>query len=166
MTEDGDVIVGMDDFAQTLAGPIDRVELPRLLERVEQGGAAWTVMHGGRRIPMVSPVSGRVIEKNEMVLHDPSLINRSPYGDGWLLRVRPRRISVQLRNLLTGRSAQQWQDAVRAQLSAFFSGTPALMYQDGGVMITNLADRCSDDEWKRLLKQFLLVDESTSHFER
>ena len=164
MTEDGDVIVGMDDFAQSIAGSIDQVKLPRLLHRVEQGGIAWTLLHGQRCIPMVSPVSGRVIEKNEMVIHDPSLINRSPYGDGWLFKVRPRRISVQLHNLLSGRSAQQWQDAVRAQLSAFFSGTPALMYQDGGVMMSNLADRCSDDEWRRLLKQFLLIDESTPHF--
>ncbi len=158
--EDGDVIVGMDDFAQSVAGSIDCVMLPKLLRSVEQGGVAWTVMHGRRRIPMVSPVSGRVIEKNEMVLRDPSLINRSPYGDGWLFKVRPRKLPLQLHNLLTGRSAQQWQDAIRAQLSAFFAGTPALMYQDGGVMVEDLADRCSDDEWSRLQRQFFLVDDT------
>lgn len=161
-TEDGDVLVGLDEFAQSLIGSVDGVELPRLLRKVEQGGVAWKVRHGTRVVPIVSPVSGRVIEKNEMVLTDPSLVNSSPYGDGWLLRVRPARLPAQLHNLLTGKPAQQWLDAVRAQLGRFFSGTPALMYQDGGVMVKNLADRCSDDEWNRLVKEFFLVDDSKS----
>lgn len=162
MTEDGDVLVGMDDFAQSLIGTVDEVKLPQLLHRVSQGQVAWFVLHGHRLVPMVSPISGRVIEKNEMVLRDPSLINISPYGDGWLFRVRPRKLAHQLHNLFTGKAAQQWQDAVRARLAAIFSGTPALMYQDGGVMLKDLADRCSDEEWKRIAEEFFLVDDYSS----
>ncbi|HXX63536.1 MAG TPA: glycine cleavage system protein H [Bacteroidota bacterium] len=160
-TEDGDVLVGIDEFAQALIGTIDSVELPRLLKKVEQGSVAWRLRHGLRTVPIVAPVSGRVIEKNEMVLNNPSLVNRAPYGDGWLLRIKPRRLPSQLRNLLTGKSAQQWTDAVRSQLIAFFSGTPALMYQDGGVLLTDLSDRCSDEEWERLVREFFLVEKST-----
>ena len=160
-TEDGDVLVGIDDFAQSLIGTIDGLELPRLLRSVEQGKVAWKVRHGSREVPMICPVSGRVIEKNEMVTAHPGLVNSSPYGDGWLIRVRPRRLPAQLHNLLTGRSAQQWLDGARAQLSRFFSGTPALMYQDGGVMLTDLADRCSQQEWEKLVAEFFLVDENT-----
>jgi hypothetical protein len=110
---------------------------------------------------MVCPVSGRVIEKNEMVLANPGLVNTSPYGDGWLIRVRPRRFSAELHNLITGRSASQWVDGARARLAGFFSGAPALMYQDGGVMLSDLADRCSDEEWERLLHEFFLADTTT-----
>jgi glycine cleavage system H protein len=162
-TEDGDVLVGLDEFAGSLIGSVDAVELPRLLRKLEQGGVALTVRHGSRIVPILSPVSGRVIEKNEMVLTNPSLVNSSPYGDGWLFRVRPARLSSQLHNLLTGKQSQQWLDAVRAQLGRFFSGTPALMYQDGGVMVNNLSDRCSDEEWSRLVKEFFLVDDMTSN---
>jgi glycine cleavage system H protein len=162
-TEDGDVLVGLDEFAGSLIGSVDAVELPRLLRKVEQGGIAWKVRHGLRVVPIVSPVSGRVIEKNEMVLTDPSLVNSSPYGDGWLLRIRPTRLPSQLHNLLTGKQSQQWIDAVRARLGRFFSGTPALMYQDGGVMVNNLSDRCSDEEWNRLVKEFFLVDDTKSN---
>ncbi len=90
---------------------------------------------------MVSPDSGWVIEKNEAVLRTPGLLNSSPYGEGWLFKVKPHRLSAELHNMLTGKSAQQWQVFVRSQLGRFFSGTPALMYQDGGVMLTDLADR-------------------------
>ncbi len=160
-TEDGDVLVGIDDFAQSLIGTIDALELPRLLRKVEQGKVAWKIRHGSRTVPIVCPVSGRVIEKNEMVLAHPALVNSSPYGDGWLIRVKPRRLPAQLHNLITGKSAQQWLDGARAQLARFFSGTPALMYQDGGVMLTDLADRCSDEEWENLVGEFFLVDQDT-----
>jgi glycine cleavage system H protein len=148
----------MDDFAQSVIGSIDSVMLPRLLKRVNQGGVAWEVNHGGRKLRMVSPVSGRVIEKNEMVLMNPSLINTSPYGDGWLFKVRPAKLAPQLHNLLTGRTVAEWQETVRTHLSRFFSATPALMYQDGGVMVSNLSERCSDEEWKGLTKEFFLTE--------
>jgi len=160
-TEDGDVLVGIDDFAQSLIGTIDGLELPRLLKSLEQGKVAWRVLHGSRSVPMICPVSGRVIERNEMVMHDPKLVNSSPYGDGWLIRIRPRRLPAQLHNLITGKAAQHWLDGARAQLARFFSGTPALMYQDGGIMLTDLADRCSDEEWGRIVSEFFLVDETT-----
>jgi glycine cleavage system H protein len=162
-TEDGDVLVGADDFAQSLIGTVDGVELPRLLRKVEQGGVALKLLHGSRALPMLSPVSGRVIEKNEMVLKNPSLVNSSPYGDGWLIRVRPRKLPAQLHNLLTGKSAQRWADDVRAQLGKFFSGSPALMYQDGGVLMKDLAGRCSDEEWSRMVAEFFLTEERTIH---
>jgi glycine cleavage system H protein len=158
MTEDGDVLVGMDDFAQSVIGSVDAVALPRLLKRVEQGGVAWEVVHGDRKLKMVSPVSGRVIEKNEMVLINPSLVNTSPYGDGWLFRVHPEKLSPQLHNLLTGKKVFEWQESVRAHLNRFFSVTPALMYQDGGVMVSNLSERCSDEEWKGVAKEFFLTE--------
>ena len=87
----------MDDFAQSVIGSIEAVSAPPpVSSAVNQGGVAWEVVHGGRRLKMVSPVSGRVIEKNEMVLTNPPLVNTSPYGDGWLFRVRPDKLPPQL----------------------------------------------------------------------
>ncbi len=161
-TEDGDVLVGIDEFGQSLIGTIDEVEVPRLLKKVKQGEVGWRVWHGHRLVALVSPVGGRVIEKNEMVLRNPSLVNTAPFGDGWLLRIKPNRLPAQLNNLMTGRSAHQWLDAARARLGGFFVGTPALMYQDGGVPLKDFADRCSDEEWHRLVKEFFLTEEPQS----
>lgn len=157
LTEDGDVLVGIDDFAQSLIGTIEEVRLPRLLRSVRQGKTGFFVRHGNRVVPIVSPVSGRVIQKNEMVTGNPTLVNSSPYGDGWLIRVRPRKLAPQLPNLFTGRWAMQWQDLARAQLARMFSGTPALMFQDGGVILRDLADRCSDAEWRAIERDVFLA---------
>lgn len=109
----------------------------------------------------MSPVSGWVTQKNEMVLRNPGLINSSPYGDGWLFRVRPNKLAPQLKNLFTGRQVQIWQDMVRAQLHRMFSGSPVLLFQDGGLLVKNLSDRCSDEEWEVLQKEFFLVDDES-----
>jgi glycine cleavage system H protein len=161
VTEDGDVLVGIDEFAQSLLGSINGIELPRLLRRVRQGSVAVTVRHGNRVAQFVSPVSGRVVEKNEMVVHNPSLVNTSPYGDGWLLRVHPKGLPAQMNNLMGGKSVHQWQELALSRLHQFFSGTPALLYQDGGVLSSDLADRCSDEEWARLTREFFLHDGTT-----
>jgi glycine cleavage system H protein len=158
LTQDGDVVVGIDDFGQSVIGSVEEVKLPRLLQRVRQGEVGWIVKHGQRIVPMRSPVNGRVIEKNEMVLSNPHLINSSPYGDGWLFKVRPSKINSQLHNLFTGKDASRWLDAERSELGRCFSGTPALMYQEGGVLLQNLADKCSDAEWDKIARQFFKVD--------
>ncbi len=158
ITAEGDVVVGLDDFGQSIIGSIDEVKLPRFFQKVRQGEVGWIVRSGRRTVPLRSPVTGRVIEKNEMVLNNPSLVNTSPYGDGWLFKVRPTKVNTQLRNLFTGRDASRWQDSERVELARFFTGTPALMYQEGGVLLRNLADKCSDAEWAAIAKQFFLVD--------
>lgn len=159
-TQEGHAVVGVDDFTQSVVGRIDAVSLPRLLSRVKQGEAAWKLKHGERTLPMISPVSGWVVERNDAVLRDPSLLNTSPFGQGWLFKVKPYKLAAELRNLLAGREARQWQDAVRGHLQGFFSGTPALFMQDGGVLLQGLADRCSDEEWERLSREFFLSPET------
>lgn len=161
ITGEGYVVVGIDDFTQSVLGSVDAVRLPRLLKHVSQGSVGWTLQHGERRLPMVSPVSGWVVEKNEALLRNPSLLNSSPYGEGWLFKVKPYKLPQQLHNLLTGKYAHQWQDMVRTQLNRFLTGAPALTYQDGGIMMSNLCDRCSEQEWNAIAKEFFLIDETT-----
>ena len=157
-TPDGDAVLGIDDFGQSVIGSIDEVKLPRLLHKVRQGEVGWVVRHGDRTVTMRSPVTGWVIEKNEMVKNRPGLINSSPYGDGWLVKVRPVKLRFQLSNLFTGRAAIKWQDMERAELLRFFSRTPALMFQEGGVLLQNLTDKCSDEEWSSIARQFFHAD--------
>jgi glycine cleavage system H protein len=163
-TEDGDVLIGIDDFAQSVLGSVDAVSLPRTLKSLKQGGTGFVLGHGSRSIRFISPVSGRVMQRNDMVLANPTLVNRSPYADGWLIRVRPSKLSMQLKNLLTGKPAQQWQDNVRARLTQFFSAaTPALMYQDGGEFVHDLSDKCSAQECDSLIKEFFHADAPSAH---
>lgn len=162
-TEDGDFLAGVDELAQGIIGGVDELRLPRLLKYVRQGEVAWHIRHGRRTVGIVSPITGWVVQKNESAIHNPRLVNSAPLGDGWLVRIRPSKLNAQLANLLSGRSAARWQDMARAQLAAMFSGTPALLYQDGGVLLDDLADRCSDEEWRRIEQEIFLTNERTEN---
>lgn len=85
---DGTARVGMTDPAVTRAGKILHVRI-RAGREVEAGRSVASVESGKWVGPVPSPLPGHVLEANPAVLDDPSLINRDPYGAGWLATMRP-----------------------------------------------------------------------------
>jgi glycine cleavage system H protein len=80
--------VGISDYAQHELGDIVYVELPEVGATVSPGVAFGVVESVKAVSDLVSPVGGEVLEANTPVTDDPSIINGSPYGDGWLIKVR------------------------------------------------------------------------------
>jgi glycine cleavage system H protein len=108
---DGDVaVVGLNDFAQKLAGEIQFVELPDVDDEVSADEVVGTIETGKWVGKLYAPVSGDVAEVNEDVDDDPSLINSDPYGDGWLFKIRMSD-RTELENLMRGQDAVAWLEA-------------------------------------------------------
>ncbi|MBK7140585.1 MAG: glycine cleavage system protein GcvH [bacterium] len=85
---DGNVAtIGITDFAQGELGDIVFVELPEIGSSVAQMGKCGTIEAVKAVSEMFSPVSGTVKEINSSLDGDPMIINRDPYGDGWMLKV-------------------------------------------------------------------------------
>ena len=80
--------VGISDYAQHELGDIVYVELPEVGASVSPGVAFGVVESVKAVSDLISPVGGEVIEANTPVTDDSSIINTSPYGDGWLIKVR------------------------------------------------------------------------------
>lgn len=88
--KDEDILtIGITDHAQTMLGDLVYVELPEPESNVETGQECAVVESVKAAADIYSPVSGEVIEINELLLENPQLINEDPYGKGWLFRVRP-----------------------------------------------------------------------------
>jgi glycine cleavage system H protein len=86
---DGDVAtVGITDYAQTSLGDIVYVELPRLGATLQQFGNIGVVESVKAVSDLFTPVGGDVVEVNEAIDADPSLVNRAPFDEGWLFRVK------------------------------------------------------------------------------
>ncbi|HAL54952.1 MAG TPA: hypothetical protein DCP63_00365 [Bacteroidetes bacterium] len=154
LVKNGDAVaVGIDDFAQQFVGRLDAVELPVVGTIVQQGGSLATLEHAGRSVDAVAPVSGTVVEVNVMLQKNPGLINKSPYEGGWIARVRPSNLRVELRNLLRGVAADRWREAMRMQLFQWFAPSAGPVLQDGGRLAENFNDKLSDEEWERLARE-------------
>jgi glycine cleavage system H protein len=86
---DGDIAtIGISDFAQHELGDIVFVELPDVGMKVTAGEPCGSIEAVKAVEDMISPLSGKVSERNTDLEDSPDLINKSPYEDGWIIKVR------------------------------------------------------------------------------
>ena len=86
---DGDVAtVGISDFAQSQLGDVVFVELPAVGTQVFKKAEAAVVESVKAASDVYAPVSGEVVEVNEALEGTPELVNQSPTGDGWFMKIR------------------------------------------------------------------------------
>jgi glycine cleavage system H protein len=86
---EGGVRVGITDHAQEALGDIVFVTLPQPGTRVEAGQPLGEVESTKSVSDIYAPISGEVVAKNEVLDARPELVNADPYGDGWMVDVRP-----------------------------------------------------------------------------
>jgi glycine cleavage system H protein len=84
---DGTVRVGITHYAQDSLGDIVFVELPEPGTEVSAGQAIGEVESTKSVSDLYAPVSGKVTARNEALADAPDLVNRDPYGEGWMLEV-------------------------------------------------------------------------------
>lgn len=80
--------IGITDFAQSELGDIVFVELPEIGEYVKRGETFGTVEAVKTVEDLIAPLSGEVLEVNEMLEEDAEQINKDPYGAGWMIKIR------------------------------------------------------------------------------
>lgn len=86
---DGDsAIVGISDFAQHELGEIVFVELPEIGHNVAAGEPCGSIEAVKAAEDLISPISGKVEERNNELEDSPDLINKSPYEEGWLFKIK------------------------------------------------------------------------------
>jgi glycine cleavage system H protein len=98
---DGDVVVqGLTDLGQALAGEIVYAEVPRQGRSVEQG-QPFMSLESGKWVGRVKAViSGEISEANEEIEWESTVINESPYDEGWLAKIGPLSLESDLQNLM------------------------------------------------------------------
>jgi glycine cleavage system H protein len=79
--------VGITDYAQQQLGDIVYVELPEIETEIDADSELAEVESTKATSPIISPVSGTVVEVNEDIVDTPEIINEDPYGNGWLVSI-------------------------------------------------------------------------------
>lgn len=87
--DDGTVLVGITEHAQSQLGELVFVELPDLGVKVSASDEVGVIESIKATSEIYAPISGKIIEINENLEEAPALINTDPYGDGWLFRIDP-----------------------------------------------------------------------------
>jgi glycine cleavage system H protein len=87
---EGDVAyVGITDYAQEQLGDVVFVDIPSVGETLEAGEVFGTIEVVKTVSDLFIPVAGEVLEQNEALEENPELVNKDPYGKGWLIKIAP-----------------------------------------------------------------------------
>jgi glycine cleavage system H protein len=100
---DGTFLLGMTDVAQSMAGAMLHCRAKKVGKTVKQGKSLATVESGKWVGPVKSPFTCAIVAVNEAVAGDATILNRSPYEEGWIIHVKPE--SIEGAGLVSGEEA-------------------------------------------------------------
>jgi len=85
--EDNQAFVGITDYAQGELGDVVFVEIETLGAKLKQGEAFGTIEAVKTVSDLFMPASGEVLEINPMLTDKPELVNKDPFGEGWMIKI-------------------------------------------------------------------------------
>lgn len=81
--------VGITDYAQKELGDIVFVEVETVGEKLDKEEAFGTIEAVKTVSDLYMPVAGEILEFNEKLSSNPEIINKDPYGEGWIIKIKP-----------------------------------------------------------------------------
>jgi glycine cleavage system H lipoate-binding protein len=150
----GRIRVGLDQFAASLLGSVQKVETPQRGRWLRQGEKGWTATGAKGAAVMLAPAEGEIVAVNERAIENPNLVADDPYGKGWLLEIFSPDAEVSFRNLLSGSFAQRWMEESMSELRAMFAPSQPVTALDGGTIVPKLGDDLTAEDWKEATERF------------
>lgn len=105
LTAEGTVRVGITDHAQDALGDVVYVDLPSVGDSVAAEDSFGEIESTKSVSDLFAPIAGEIVAANEALEDDPALVNSDPYGEGWIIEIRPENAD-DLANLLTAEGYQ------------------------------------------------------------
>lgn len=89
LESDGTVTIGITDYAQNSLGDITYVQVPKVGATLKAGEVLGVVESVKAASDLYAPVAGTVVAANPVLETTPEAVNQSPYGEGWMIKVKP-----------------------------------------------------------------------------
>lgn len=142
--DEGNYLVGLDDFGKRLIGKAEEIKLPEIGTRLHANGTGWFVKTKNADARILSPVDGEVIETGND-------------EKGWYLKVKPIANDGDTSHLLRGKEVKAWfmRELERLQFALAPEGVGASL-ADGGVLIDDLPKAHPEADWDGVFGEMFL----------
>ena len=164
MDKDGLVKVGIDDFLQHVTGPLTRIKMKSPGERIRKGKLAVSIIQDGKQLDINAPVSGTIRDFNKTLRTNTSIINSSPYTEGWVYTIEPTNWIKEVQFLIMGNTYKEWLKSEFRRLKEFLmdSGRPGMVeyahvLQDGGELKSSILEDLGPETWEDFQTDFIDV---------
>jgi glycine cleavage system H lipoate-binding protein/ABC-type phosphate transport system substrate-binding protein len=163
MEQNGIVKVGIDDFMQHITGAITRIKMKGQGEQVKKGESILSIIQNGKQLNLYSPVSGIIKELNTSLDTNSSIINSSPYNEGWVYKIEPSNWLRENQLLFMADKQRQYiksefsrlKDFLVAALNADSLNLIPLVLQDGGELRDGVLSNLGPEEWEDFQTKFI-----------
>jgi glycine cleavage system H lipoate-binding protein/ABC-type phosphate transport system substrate-binding protein len=163
METDGFVKIGIDDFLQHVTGSITRISMREPGEFIRRGEKIITLIKDGKQLNVYAPITGTIKALNVNLYKDASLINNSPYENGWIYLLEPRNWLREIQFMFLGENYREWLKTELIRLRNFFavsirSHKTTFNYavlQDGGELKDNVLADLDPQVWEDFQTRFM-----------
>ncbi len=155
--------VGMDDFLLHLTGNVTVKRLKKPGEEVQKGDFIAEIEHEGKSLKIHSPISGEIVENNQLLTENPGLLNEDPYLKGWMYKIKPSRWIAETNSFYLAEEATNWsakeverfKDFLASSVKKYTEDPSHLVLQDGGELIDHPLSELPPEVWQDFERSFL-----------
>ncbi len=154
--------IGMDDFLHRTLGKISYSKLLKNGDHVSKGDPLFSVESNGKTLSLISPISGKIHQVNDLENTPGNHFYANPYDSDWVYEVEPEDWLTESLSFMNGGEALTWMKCEFARLRDFFmveekkaDPSQALILQDGGMIARNVLQYRSADIWSAFQEEFL-----------
>ncbi len=163
MERDGAVRIGVDDFIQHITGTVTRLKMKKPGEKIVRGEQILSLIQNGKQLNIYSPLSGTITSTNEILTRNSSIINSSPYSDGWVYKIEPENWIKETRVMIMAEKYSEWVKDEFARLKDFLATTlggnelklSQVVLQDGGEIRESLLEDFGPEVWEDFQTGFI-----------
>lgn len=163
MESNGFVKLGIDDFLQHTTGLLTRIEMKNTGDKIKKGEHLLTIIQKGKQLNIYAPISGTITACNNKLTTNSSLLNTSPYSDGWVYLVEPANWLLEIQFLSMADKYSTWLKKEFSRLKDFFavalkSNNPEyalIVLQDGGPLKDNILADLGPEVWEDFQIKFI-----------
>lgn len=163
MEKNGLVRIGIDDFLQHVTGSITRLKMKDAGEQVRKGEHVVSLIQNGKQLDIKSPVSGKIVMRNDKLASDTGIMNNSPYDDGWIYAIEPDNWEKESRLMVIAGKYVDYLKEEIGRIRDFLSVTPGIndtryasvVLQDGGEFKDGLLEEFGPEVWEEFQVKFL-----------
>jgi glycine cleavage system H protein len=155
--------VGLDDFLMHITGEVKFSNLKKPGDLINKGELLADIDQNRKLLQIYSPISGRVMETNSVLLETPGVVNEDPYEKGWIYRIQPSEWVEETGTYYLANEALAWsktelerfKDFIAVSVNKYSPETSMVLLQDGGELSDKPLSELPVEIWKDFQKSFL-----------
>jgi glycine cleavage system H protein len=163
LEESGAAKVGLDDLLLHITGEVKINNLRNPGYLIKKGEVFAEIDRNGKKLKVLSPISGEILKTNTLLNENPEIINQDPYSKGWVYKIKPSNWIGETNSYYFAEDATNWSRLELQRFKDFLvnsiekhSTEPLLLtLQDGGELTDNTLSELSSEIWQDFEKDFL-----------